>query len=321
MPSCDVAGDRLDAHRRRRRRRQRARRPRRSSPTARQRPRPPRDRPRRAWPRGARDSGAPRRHRRPCGRRTTRRRRGRGCRRSPCRPRGEATSSSDDVAGGRLDADRAERSGRVEVRRARRGDRGRFPAGSARALRPSGRGRSGSPDFFGICTTTSWPPPRSVISTRASAIACRVTSLSRNGTSSISTWPSSAVSSVDPASAERYPHGDVACRLEDGHDRASGRRRLRPPDDADAVRAVPRRARLREIGEVDAAEEGWMKGHDGAPFSSSGRSPEDGCRRACGRIAGRGRGRAPARSTRWPRRPRGSPRPRSAPSALRAAEG
>ena len=128
-----------------------------------------------------------------------------------------------DVAGRGLRVDRAERAGSIEIRRARPERRDRSPRGQRTrtptfAPRPIMR-----PVLFATCTTTSCPAPRSVISTRASAIALRVTSLSRSGTSSTSTPGRSVASTVDLAARERHAQRDVARGLERGHDRASGR--------------------------------------------------------------------------------------------------
>ena len=158
------------------------------------------------------------------------------------------------VAGRRLDVARCRACPSRRGPPSRRGGRDRCPGGSARARRPWGRGPAGARTSSRSCTTISCPPPRFVISTRASAIAWRVTSLSRNGTSSISTPGSSVASTLTSPPGSDTLQRDVARGLEDGHDRACGRA-WRTPDDADAVGAVARRARLVEIGKIDAAEQ------------------------------------------------------------------
>ena len=99
-----------------------------------------------------------------------------------------------DVAGRGLDLDRSERASSLRGRRSRRGGRRRFPRDSARCTPTRGPRPTMKPDLRFSSTTTWCPPPRSVISTLASSIACRVTSLSRSATSSISTRGASTVS-------------------------------------------------------------------------------------------------------------------------------
>ena len=84
-----------------------------------------------------------------------------------------------DVARRGLDVDVAERA-RAPARSAESERRARSLPSGQRTWTPTfGPRPTRKPDLRFRSTTTSWPPPRSIISTRASAIACRVTSLSR----------------------------------------------------------------------------------------------------------------------------------------------
>ena len=113
------------------------------------------------------------------------------------------------------------------------------------------------PDLRFRSTTTSCPPPRSIISTRASSITCRVTSLSRRATSSTSTRGRVQVSMLTSPPLSDDAQRDLAGSLEDGHADALRPLGLRPADDAHAVGAVAGRAGARHVGKSTLPKNEW----------------------------------------------------------------